>query len=183
MLFRSHNGVDTSIWKPTYDDDAISRMGIDPKRPYVLFVGRITRQKGLVHLLAAAHHFPPGVQIVFAASSPDEPGIGNEVSKGIAELSDKRPGDVIWLNTSVPKADLITLQTHATVFMCPSIYEPLGIVNLEAMACGTPVIASDLPALIEAVGDAAELVSPENVFDIARALRALLLDQIGRAHV
>ena len=109
-----HNGVDTSIWKPTYDDDAISRMGIDPKRPYVLFVGRITRQKGLVHLLAAAHHFPPGVQIVFAASSPDEPGIGNEVSKGIAELSDKRPGDVIWLNTSVPKADLITLQTHAT---------------------------------------------------------------------
>lgn len=148
-----HNGVDTSIWKPTRDEDALRRMGIDPSRPYVLFVGRITRQKGLVHLLAAAHDFPTGVQIVLAASSPDEPGIGEEVSTGIARLSDARPGDVVWLNSNVAKADVIILQTHATVFLCPSVYEPLGIVNLEAMACGTAVVASAVGGIPEVVVD------------------------------
>lgn len=148
-----HNGVDTSIWKPTRDEDALRRMGIDPARPYVLFVGRITRQKGLVHLLAAAHDFPMGVQIVLAASSPDEPGIGEEVSSGIARLSEARPGDVVWLNTNVAKADVIVLQTHATVFLCPSVYEPLGIVNLEAMACGTAVVASAVGGIPEVVVD------------------------------
>lgn len=148
-----HNGVDTSIWKPTPDEDALRRMGIDPTRPYVLFVGRITRQKGLVHLLAAAHAFPMGVQIVLAASSPDEPGIGEEVSSGIASLSAARPGDVVWLNTNVAKADVIVLQTHASVFLCPSVYEPLGIVNLEAMACGTVVVASAVGGIPEVVVD------------------------------
>ena len=148
-----HNGVDTSIWKPSPDEAALLRMGIDPTRPYVLFVGRITRQKGLVHLLAAAHHFPMGVQIVLAASSPDEPGIGEEVSSGIATLAAARPGDVVWLNTNVAKADVITLQTHATVFLCPSVYEPLGIVNLEAMACGTAVVASAVGGIPEVVVD------------------------------
>ena len=148
-----HNGVDTSIWKPTRNDDVIRGLGIDPDRPYVLFVGRITRQKGLVHLLAAAHNFPAGVQIVLAASSPDEAGIGEEVARGVAALSEQRPGDVIWLNTSVAKADLITLQTHATVFLCPSVYEPLGIVNLEAMACGTAVVASAVGGIPEVVVD------------------------------
>jgi starch synthase len=148
-----HNGVDTAIWKPSPDEDALRRMGIDSSRPYVLFVGRITRQKGLVHLLAAAHHFPMGVQIVLAASSPDEAGIGEEVSAGIAALSVARPGDVVWLNTNVAKADVITLQTHATVFLCPSVYEPLGIVNLEAMACGTAVVASAVGGIPEVVVD------------------------------
>lgn len=146
-----HNGVDTAVWKPTRDEDALRRLGIDPTRPYVLFVGRITRQKGLVHLLAAAHHFPKGVQVVLAASSPDEPGIGEEVSSGIARLSSERPGDVVWLNTNVAKSDVIVLQTHATVFMCPSVYEPLGIVNLEAMACGTAVVASAVGGIPEVV--------------------------------
>ena len=156
MLFRStvtvvHNGVDTSIWQPSRNEDAIRRLGVDPDRPYVLFVGRITRQKGLTHLLRAAHRFPDGVQIVLAASSPDEPNIGTEVEHGVAELSAKRPGDVVWLNTSVPKPDLITLLTHASVFLCPSVYEPLGIVNLEAMACSTAVIASDVGGIPEVV--------------------------------
>ena len=148
-----HNGVDTAIWRPTHDDDVIRRLGVDPSRPYVLFVGRITRQKGLTHLLQAAHHFPSGVQIVLAASSPDEPNIGAEVERGVAELSAQRPGDVVWLNTSVAKHDLITLLTHAAVFLCPSVYEPLGIVNLEAMACGTAVVASAVGGIPEVVVD------------------------------
>ena len=148
-----HNGVDTSIWQPSRNEDAIRRLGVDPDRPYVLFVGRITRQKGLTHLLRAAHRFPDGVQIVLAASSPDEPNIGTEVEHGVAELSAKRPGDVVWLNTSVPKPDLLTLLTHASVFLCPSVYEPLGIVNLEAMACGTAVVASAVGGIPEVVVD------------------------------
>lgn len=148
-----HNGVDTDIWKPTQNEDTIRRLGVDPTRSYVVFVGRITRQKGLTHLLEAAHLFPAGVQIVLAASSPDEPNIGAEVERGVAALSAKRPGDVIWLNKAVAKPDLITLLTHATVFMCPSVYEPLGIVNLEAMACGTAVVASAVGGIPEVVVD------------------------------
>ncbi len=188
-----HNGVDTTVWKPTRDEEALRRMGIDPTRPYVLFVGRITRQKGLVHLLAAAHHFPMGVQIVLAASSPDEPGIGAEVSNGIAELAVKRPGDVIWLNTNVAKQDVIVLQTHATLFMCPSVYEPLGIVNLEAMACGTAVVASAVGGIPEVVveGHTGLLVdwTPGDPVDFQRRFAAAVTslveeparaDQMGR---
>ena len=183
-----HNGVDTTIWKPTHDADALRRMGIDPTRPYVLFVGRITRQKGLVHLLAAAHHLPDGVQVVLAASSPDEPGIGDEVARGVAALAAARPGQVVWLNTSVPKADLIVLQTHATVFMCPSIYEPLGIVNLEAMACGTAVVASAVGGIPEVVVDGltGALVewTPEDPVDFQRRFAAavsVLIEDPARA--
>lgn len=178
-----HNGVDTSIWMPTHDDDVIRRLGIDPARPYVLFVGRITRQKGLVHLLAAAHDFPPGVQIVLAASSPDEAGIGEEVARGVAVLAERRPGDVVWLNTSVAKADLITLQTHATVFLCPSVYEPLGIVNLEAMACGTAVVASAVGGIPEVVVDGVTglLVewTPDDPVDFQRRFAACVSELVG----
>lgn len=171
-----HNGVDTSVWQPSPNEETVRRLGVDPTRPYVLFVGRITRQKGLTHLLKAAHSFPAGVQIVLAASSPDEPNIGAEVEQGVADLSAKRPGDVVWLNTSVAKPDLITLLTHASVFLCPSVYEPLGIVNLEAMACGTAVVASAVGGIPEVVvnGETGLLVdwTPEDPADFQQRFAA-----------
>ena len=148
-----YNGIDTEKFSPVHDEDALRRMGVDPTRPFGLFVGRITRQKGLAHLVAAAHHFPKDMQIVLAASSPDEPGIGAEVSNGIAKLSEERPHDVVWLNTNVPRPDLLVLLSHASLFLCPSVYEPLGIVNLEAMACNTPVVASAVGGIPEVVVD------------------------------
>ena len=183
-----HNGVDTAVWKPSPDEDTVRRLGVDPGRPYVLFVGRITRQKGLTHLLQAAHGFPTGVQIVLAASSPDEANIGAEVERGVAELSAKRPGDVVWLNTAVAKPDLITLLTHASVFLCPSVYEPLGIVNLEAMACGTAVVASAVGGIPEVVvdGETGLLVewTPDDPQDFQQRLAAAvthLIDDPARA--
>lgn len=148
-----YNGIDTAKFAPVHDEDTLRRLGVDPSRPFVLFVGRITRQKGLAHLVAAAHHFPKGVQVVLAASSPDEPGIGAEVANGIAALSEARPGDVVWLNSNVARPDLLVLLSHAAVFLCPSVYEPLGIVNLEAMACNTPVVASAVGGIPEVVVD------------------------------
>ena len=177
-----HNGVDTGIWHPSHNEETVRRLGVDPTRPYVLFVGRITRQKGLTHLLQAAHKFPAGVQIVLAASSPDEPNIGAEVEQGVAALSAQRPGDVIWLNTSVAKPDLITLLTHASVFLCPSVYEPLGIVNLEAMACGTAVVASAVGGIPEVVvnGETGVLVdwTPDDPADFQQRFAAAVTQLI-----
>ena len=146
-----HNGIDVEVFKLTKDDSILAKYGIDSSRPIVLFVGRITRQKGLIHLLRAAKSFPAGVQLVLAASSPDEKTIGDEVANAVAEFKISRPTDIVHIDKQVSKSELITLLSHATVFACPSIYEPLGIVNLEAMACETPVVASAVGGIPEVV--------------------------------
>ena len=149
-----HNGIDTVVYRPVADASALERFGIDGSRPYALFVGRITRQKGLIHLLRAARHFDDTVDLVLCASSPDTPEMAAEVAAEIATLqAERRRGSVIWIERPVDKESLIGLLSHARVFTCPSIYEPLGIVNLEAMACGTAVVAS-------AVGGIPEVVEP-----------------------
>jgi len=149
-----HNGIDTSLYRPVSAPDVLIGHGVDPDRPYVLYVGRITRQKGLPHLLAAAHRLAPGVQVVLAASAPDTPEIAAEVSGEIAALRAERgERDVIWLEKMLPREEVIALLSHAAVFCCPSVYEPLGIVNLEAMACRTAVVASDVGGIPEVVAD------------------------------
>jgi starch synthase len=148
-----HNGVDTDFYAPDPDTSTVRALDIDPDRPYVLYVGRITRQKGLPHLLAAAHKLDPGVQVVLCASAPDTPEIAAEVSLGVAELTAERGGGVFWIEDMLPRPDVVQLLSHATAFCCPSVYEPLGIVNLEAMACGTAVVASDVGGIPEVVVD------------------------------
>jgi starch synthase len=147
-----HNGIDTRLFTPSPDAGLVRSLGVDPDRPMVVFVGRITRQKGLPHLLRAASSLPPHVQLVICASSPDEPAIAEEVSTGIARLSADR-GGVSWLQEPLPRPQLIALLSSASVFVCPSVYEPLGIVNLEAMACGTAVVATAVGGIPEVVDD------------------------------
>jgi alpha-maltose-1-phosphate synthase len=147
-----HNGIDTELYRPRPDEDLLLRYGIDPARPYVLYVGRITRQKGLPHLLEVAADLVPEAQIVLAASSPDTDEIAAEVATAVEEI-DAHRGGIVWLDTMLPRTEVISLLTHATVFCCPSVYEPLGIVNLEAMACETAVVASDVGGIPEVVVD------------------------------
>lgn len=147
-----YNGIDTQAIKPVADTSALIANGIDPHRPYVLFVGRITRQKGIMHLLRAGEQLPEDVALVICASSPDTPELGEEVSAQIAKLAQTRTG-VHWIKDQLPRPELIQVLSHAAVFACPSIYEPLGIVNLEAMACEIPVVASDVGGIPEVVVD------------------------------
>lgn len=149
------NGIDTDVWYPTPPADAdsvLAELGVDLSRPIVAFVGRITRQKGVAHLVAAAHRFSPEVQLVLCAGAPDTPEIAAEVSSAVAELGRARSG-VFWVREMLPINKIREILSAATVFVCPSVYEPLGIVNLEAMACSTAVVASDVGGIPEVVAD------------------------------
>jgi starch synthase len=145
-----HNGIDADEYRPVDETDVLDRHGVDVSQPYALFVGRITRQKGLSHLLRAAKDVPG--QLVLCAGAPDTPEIAAEASALVAELQPTR-GGVIWIQEMLPRQDVVQLLSHATVFVCPSVYEPLGIVNLEAMACGTAVVASGVGGIPEVVVD------------------------------
>ena len=176
-----YNGIDAERYAPTTDTDVLERLGVDPAVPYALFVGRITRQKGLAHLLRAAREVPG--QLVLCAGAPDTPEIAAETAALVAELQAARPG-VVLISEMLPRADVVQLLSHATVFACPSVYEPLGIVNLEAMACGTAVVASDVGGIPEVVVDGAtgllvhyDEADPDGFeAGLAAALTALLAD-------
>jgi starch synthase len=145
-----YNGIDLDRWQPLHDPDLVRSLGIDPDRPTIVFVGRITRQKGLPYLLRAARLLPPDVQLVLCAGAPDTAAIMAEVTAGVEVLQGERDG-VVWLDRLLPQNELSAVLTAATVFVCPSIYEPLGIVNLEAMACGLPVVGSATGGIPEVV--------------------------------
>ncbi|HEY6890532.1 MAG TPA: glycogen synthase [Solirubrobacter sp.] len=147
-----YNGIDTAEYAPDKNTDVLQRHGIDPSKPSVVFVGRITRQKGVQYLLEAAKAFDPGAQLVLCAGSADTPELGAEVERRVEELKQSRDG-VFWIEQMLPKPDVIQILSHATVFACPSIYEPLGIVNLEAMACEAAVVATATGGIVEVVVD------------------------------
>lgn len=196
-----HNGIDVSTWAaPTSDearakaDAVVARHGIDRSRPAVVFVGRITRQKGLPYLLRSVAMLPPEVQVVLCAGAPDTPEIAREVADAVAELQKARDG-VIWIEQMLPRAELIAVLDACTAFVCPSVYEPLGIVNLEAMAVGLPVVGTATGGIPEVVVDGVTgtLVpidqatdgtgtptDPERyVSDLAQALTAMVADPVA----
>jgi starch synthase len=147
-----HNGIDTEQWAPREDSDRVRELGVDPDRPSVVFVGRITRQKGLPLFLRAVAQLPPDVQIVLCAGAPDTPEIEAEVVRLVEGLREDRDG-VVWIAEMLQRSDVVALLSAATAFACPSIYEPLGIVNLEAMACETAVVATATGGIPEVVVD------------------------------
>ncbi|WOF24048.1 glycogen synthase [Microbacterium betulae] len=147
-----YNGIDLDGWRRVDDGDAVRALGVDPDRPSIVFVGRITRQKGLPYLLRAARSLPGDVQLVLCAGAPDTPEIMAEVEGLVAELRVERDG-VVWIDRHLPRPELTALLSAATTFVCPSVYEPLGIVNLEAMACGAPVVGTGTGGIPEVVAD------------------------------
>lgn len=147
-----HNGIDLQEYRMTEDKPLLKKLGIDPERPYVLFVGRITRQKGILHLLRAIQKLDPGFQIVLCAGAPDTPEIAQEIKIALTAAQNLRPG-IIWIHDMIERHEIIALYSGASVFVCPSIYEPFGIINLEAMACGVPVVASAVGGIKEVVVD------------------------------
>ncbi len=195
-----HNGIDLEEYRPDPAVDALRAYGVDPDRPYVLFVGRITRQKGIIHLVNAIPRIDPSLQVVLCAGAPDTKEIGDEMAQRVAEVAADR-ADVIWIREMVPRPHAIQLYSHAAVFCCPSVYEPFGIINLEAMACGTAVVASAVGGIPEVVvpGETGLLVDlairpgtfdpvdpPRFSADLAEAidrvaLDATLRDRMGRA--
>jgi alpha-maltose-1-phosphate synthase len=147
-----YNGVDTEEYRPDERTDVLQRYGVDPELPSVVFVGRITRQKGLRYLLDAALSFDPQAQLVLCAGAPDTPELGAEIERRVERLRAER-GGVVWLDRMLPRQEVVQILSHATVFVCPSIYEPLGIVNLEAMACEAAVVATATGGIVEVVDD------------------------------
>jgi glycogen synthase len=187
-----HNGIDLDQYRPAPDPSVLSRFHIDPDTPYVLFVGRITRQKGIIHLVNAIRHFEAGVQVVLCAGAPDTPEIAKEMSDAVDRARAGSSQSIVWIREMLPKETIITLYTHASIFVCPSVYEPFGIINLEAMACETPVVASAVGGIPEVVeqGSTGLLVpldvagpteveprNPEQFsIDLATAVNSLLAD-------
>jgi alpha-maltose-1-phosphate synthase len=171
------NGIDTAEYAPDLGSDVLAKHGIDPARPTVVYVGRVTRQKGLPVLLRAAELLDPGVQLVLCAGQADTSDLEAEVTELVARLRATRSG-VIWIHEMLPKPSVIQILSHATVFACPSLYEPLGIVNLEAMACGTAVVGSSVGGIPEVVADGRTglLVAPGDPLGLAEALAALTAD-------
>jgi len=167
-----HNGIDPDRFRRVERRDALDRRGVRP--PYVLFVGRITEQKGIFHLLEATRKLPAGVQVVLCASAPDTPEIEERLRRALADHP-----NVLWISEMVPVDEVIQLYSHAAVFACPSVYEPFGLINLEAMACGTPVVASAVGGILEVVEDGRTglLVPPGNADALATALRRVLDDR------
>ncbi|HUD38279.1 MAG TPA: glycogen synthase [Streptosporangiaceae bacterium] len=186
------NGIDTEQYAPDDGTDVMAKHGIAPSSPTVAYVGRITRQKGLPVLLRAAELLPPEVQLVLCAGQSDTEELAAEVTHLVDHLRDTR-SSVVWLNGMLPKHEVIQILSHATVFACPSLYEPLGIVNLEAMACGTAVVASSVGGIPEVVADGQTglLVPPGDPATLAEALTSLVTDparatamgQLGRQRV
>lgn len=175
-----HNGIDTQLYRPVEQTDALAANGVDLDRPFALFVGRITRQKGLPHLLRAAEQFDPEVRLVLCASSPDTPELGQEVTDQVAALRAARGEDsVIWIEDQLSRPDVIQFFTQAAVFVCPSVYEPQGIVNLEAMACETAVVASDVGGIPEVVTPGTGLLVHYDPDDIA-AFEAGIAAEVNR---
>nr|WP_314143503.1 glycogen synthase [uncultured Rhodococcus sp.] len=146
------NGIDTQRWFADHGTATLDEIGVDPNKPIVAFVGRITRQKGVGHLIAAAHHFDPSIQLVLCAGAPDTPEIAAETERAVAQLAEQRSG-VFWVKDMLPTEKIREILSAAAVFVCPSVYEPLGIVNLEAMACETAVVASDVGGIPEVVDE------------------------------
>jgi alpha-maltose-1-phosphate synthase len=193
-----HNGIDTTAFAPDPATDQLAGRGVDPGVPYVLFVGRVTRQKGIVHLLHAIPYLDPGIGVVLAAGQPDTPELAAEVEAGVASAQRGRP-NVIWIPEMLSRQAVRQLYSHAAVFACPSVYEPFGITNLEAMACERPVVASAVGGIPEVVVDgetgllvAVELspnepmtpVDPDRFArDLAAAINTLVADPDRRARM
>src|SRR5579884_998492 len=185
-----HNGVDTDEFHPDPNTDALPALGIDPERPYVTFVGRITRQKGIDLLLSAAERFDPDTQVVLLPSAPDTPEVGEEMRARAAALAERRVG-VLWLEQILPRPELVEVLSNSAVALCPSVYEPFGLVNVEAMACATAVVATDVGGIPEIVVDGetgtlvrlelgpdGQPVDPDGFVDsLATAVNALVADR------
>jgi starch synthase len=193
-----HNGIDLEEYRKTDRPDVLKKHGVDPNKPFVLFVGRITRQKGIIHLVRAIEHLTPGMQVVLCAGAPDTPEIAAEMKAAVDQAQAKH-GDVVWIQAMVPVEEKIVLYSHADVFCCPSIYEPFGIINLEAMACETAVVASAVGGIKEVVvpgetgllvpleqeqGGAFEALNPQQYArDLAAGINRLMGDEALRTRM